>query len=63
MYLINLNNKTFVLLENSENIEVNSETLFDYKQEDTLVTAKYSGGTIIKSALIGQLIDSELLMV
>ena len=53
MSQINLNNKTFVLLKNSENEEVNSETLFDYKQEDTLVTAKYSGGTIIKSALIG----------
>ena len=36
MSQINLNNKTFVLLENSENGEVNSETGFIYKQEGTL---------------------------
>mgnify|MGYP006159629555 CR=1 FL=1 len=63
MSQINLNKKTFVLLENSENGEVNSETLFDYKQEGTLITAKYSGETIIKGAIIGQLIASELFMV
>ena len=48
MSQINLNNKTFILLENSENGVVNSETRFDYKQEGTLVTANYSGGTVIK---------------
>ena len=59
---INLNNKTFILLENSENGEVNSETCFQYKQKGTLVTADYSGGTVIKGSLVGQLIASELLM-
>ena len=59
---INLNNKTFILLENSENGEVNSETYFHYKQQGTLVTADYSGGTVIKGSLVGQLIASELLM-
>ena len=62
MSQINLNNKTFVLLENSENGEVNSETQFDYKQEGTLVTANYSGGTVLKGSIIGQLIAAELLM-
>ena len=52
MSQINLNNKTFILLENSENGVVNSETRFDYKQEGTLVTANYSGGSVIKGTII-----------
>ncbi len=59
---INLNNKTFILLENSKNGEVNSETRFHYKQEGTLVTADYSGGTVIKGSLIGQFLASELVV-
>jgi len=62
MSQINLNKKTFVLLENSENGVVNSETRFDYKQEGTLVTANYSGGTVIKGTIIGQLIAFDLFM-
>jgi len=41
---------------------VNSETCFHYKQQGTHVTADYSGGTVIKGSLVGQLIASELLM-
>ena len=37
MSQINLNNKTFILLENSENGEVNSETCFHYKQQVRLL--------------------------
>ena len=62
MSQINLNNKTFVLLENSENGQVNKETLFEYKQEANLVTAEYSGGSILKGAIIGRLQGSELSM-
>ena len=42
----NFNNKTFSLIENSENGKVNSETIFKYKQEGHLVTADYYGGII-----------------
>ncbi|MDB9835560.1 hypothetical protein OAC51_01510 [Flavobacteriaceae bacterium] len=62
MSQINLNNKTFVLLENSENGEVNCETLFNYKQHGTLVTADYSGGPILEGVIIGQFQGSELTM-
>lgn len=51
----NFNNKTFLLIENSKHGQVNSETVFKYKQEGNLVTADYSGGSIIYGKIIGQL--------
>ena len=51
----NFNNKTFVLLENSENGKVNSDTVFKYKQEGNIVTADYSGGTVIYGKIIAVL--------
>lgn len=46
MNKINFNHKTFSLIANSENGKVNSETIFEYKQNGNLVTADYYGGTI-----------------
>ncbi len=46
MEKINFDGKTFGLLANSENGEVSTETLFYYKQDDSLVTAEYHGGSI-----------------
>ena len=46
MKTYNLNNKRFAVLENSENGEVDSTTIFEYKQNENLVTAEYHGGTI-----------------
>ena len=40
MKTYNLNNKKFVLLENSNNGEVNSTTIFEYQQKEDLVTAQ-----------------------
>lgn len=46
MSLVNFNNKTFSLVENSKNGTVTSKTIFKFKQDDNLVTADYSGGGI-----------------
>jgi hypothetical protein len=58
----NFNNKTFFLLENSENGKVNSETVFKYKQEGHLVTADYYGGTIKYGKIIAHLNNKTLNM-
>ena len=58
----NFNNKTFSLLENSENGKVNSETIFKYKQEGNLVTADYKGGTIKYGKIIAHLSNNSLNM-
>lgn len=52
MQSFNFNNKTFSLLENSEKGTVNSATLFHYKQEGDLVTADYSGGSVVYGKII-----------
>lgn len=57
---IDFNNKTFSLLENSEKGTVNSDTVFTYKQKGNLVTADYSGGTIVYGKIIACLKDMEL---
>jgi hypothetical protein len=55
METFDLNNKNFVLLQNSENGEVNADTIFKYNQEGNLVTADYYGGTIRYGKIIGDL--------
>ena len=49
-----------MLLENSENGEVDSTTIFEYQQKDNLVTAKYHGGTIKYGKIIAHIEDDEL---
>jgi len=59
--LINLNNKVFKALSNSDNGEVGDDTLFYYSQEKNIISAKYQGGEIIKGELLGmQLEDGRL---
>jgi len=60
MSAFNFNNKTFSLIENSENGTVNSETLFHYKQEGNLVTADYYGGSIKYGKIIAHLSNKTL---
>lgn len=59
---INFNNKKFVLIENSETGEVNSDTVFEYSQKDNLVTADYHGGTVTYGKIIANLKDNKLEM-
>jgi hypothetical protein len=58
----NFNNKKFALIQNSESGQVNSETIFEYKQQDNLVTAHYYGGTIKYGKIIANLKNDELNM-
>lgn len=49
-----LNNKRFRSLSNDAHGDVGDETLFHYYQEDDLVWASYSGGTIRQGNIIGR---------
>ncbi|KAF2330308.1 hypothetical protein [Flavobacterium daemonense] len=58
----NFNNKRFALIQNSENGQVSTETIFNYKQEDHLVTADYFGGSIKYGKIIAELKEGQLNM-
>ena len=50
---MNYHNKNFKPVTNSDNAETSVETIFKYKQNGTILTAKYSGGQIAEGHLIG----------
>lgn len=50
--MINIDNKKFTSLENSDNGEVSGRTIFNYHQNGNIVWADYSGGSIVKGHLI-----------
>jgi hypothetical protein len=56
--MLNYNNKTFRSIENTENGEVNGDTIFHYKQNGNIVTATYSGGSIVAGHLIALVTDN-----
>lgn len=60
---ISFEGKTFILLHNSEAGETTEETIFEYDQEDDLVTADYAGGTIRYGKIIGKLDKDQLHLV
>jgi hypothetical protein len=62
MSKFNFDNKRFALIQNTESGKVNSDTVFEYKQHENLVTADYYGGTIKYGKIIAHLIDNELNM-
>lgn len=43
---------------NSENGEVNGQTVFIYHQKENLLWAEYSGGDICKGSLIGTVLNN-----
>ena len=57
-----LKNKTFTLLENSENGAASNQTIFKYQQDGNLVTADYFGGSIRYGKIIAQLKTNQLHM-
>lgn len=59
---IDLEGKKFVSASNTENGEVNSETVFEYHQKGEVVWADYSGGEIILGHLIGRFENGKLSM-
>ena len=62
MNKFDFNNKRFALIQNSDNGAVNTETIFNYKQDDNLVTADYFGGIIKYGKIIAELKDDKLNM-
>jgi len=62
MNKFDFNNKRFALIQNSENGQVNTETVFNYKQDGNLVTADYFGGTIKYGKIIADLKEDKLHM-
>ena len=62
MTTINFNNKRFILIDNSENGKVNSDTIFEYKQDGNLVTADYYGGSVKYGKIIAHIQNDKLEM-
>ncbi len=54
----NLDGRVFQSIENTENGEVSSETLFHYHQDGEIISADYSGGNIIEGHLLGKMIKN-----
>lgn len=52
-YSINYDNKVFESIENSENGEVDNETIFYYRHKKDIFMGEYYGGTIRKGFLLG----------
>ncbi len=50
---MNYNGKIFISQNNTENGEVDQETIFHYFQENDLFWAEYSGGVVLKGHMIG----------
>lgn len=50
---INYNNRIFKPVSNTENGETSSETVFQYKQEGSVLSSKYKGGQITTGHLLG----------
>lgn len=50
---INYNGKIFIPQSNTENGEVDKETIFRYFQENDLFWSEYSGGDVLKGHMIG----------
>lgn len=55
---MNYNNKKFRPVQNTENGETSSETIFHYKQEGNILQSTYSGGKIKTGHLIA-LVDKK----
>ena len=56
---ISYNGKIFVPNSNSENGEVDEETIFHYYQEHDLFWAEYSGGDVLKGHMIGTVNEKD----
>ena len=60
MKKIDFNAKKFMLIENTQSGEVNTDTVFKFSQKGDLVTADYYGGTIKFGKIIACLKNDQL---
>lgn len=49
---VNFNNKIFYLKNNSSNGTSNNDTTFHYQQNENIVTATFSGGSVLQGNII-----------
>lgn len=59
--MLNLHNKIFKSVSNSENGEVSEETRFHYQQKDNIIWATYEGGQIKFGTLSGEIKEDQSL--
>lgn len=55
--MINYNSKRFSPVSNTDNGEVDAETVFEYKQQGNVLSCEYSGNSILQGHLIGLVAD------
>lgn len=53
----NLEGKIFKSISNTENGEVDGDTIFHYHQNESIVWADYSGGLVAKGHLIANILE------
>lgn len=58
--VIDLNNKKFKSLSNSDNGEVSDATIFHYYQQEQCIWAEYHGGEIIRGFIVGKIVNDQL---
>lgn len=51
--MINYHNRSFRVQSNSENGETDTETIFHYQQNGTILTCSYAGSQILQGQLLG----------
>ncbi len=57
----NYHKKTFKSIAKAANGDVDNETVFYYQQQDNVVWAEYSGGSIIKGFLLAKILENDTL--
>ncbi len=57
--MINLNNKKFKAVANTENGDIPNDFIFHYKQEGNVLTCSYKCDNIVKGNLIGIVMDND----
>ncbi len=58
--MINLHDKKFKTLANSDNGEVSEDTIFHYRQKGKVIWATYEGGEVLFGTLSGSIDDNKL---
>ncbi|MDP4934227.1 MAG: hypothetical protein NWR30_05910 [Salibacteraceae bacterium] len=58
---MNYQNKSFRAIQNYDNGETSSETVFHYVQEGNILTSNYSGGKIVKGHLMGKVDENGII--
>ncbi len=58
--MINLHDKKFKALSNSDNGEVSADTIFHYRQKGKVIWATYEGGDVLFGTLSGRITNDQL---